>query len=233
MSQKAWNEAYSQPQTNLWTGQPSWFAKFIRAYLPACGQVLDLGAGPGQDSRFFAGLGYKVVSTDFSEAALRLNTSLIPANLKSKISLQQLDITRDFPFADACFEVVYAHLCLHYFNMDTTHRIISEISRVLKTGGIFAFMVNSTGDTEYGQGPFIEEDYYLVGKYTKRYFNTTTAGKLVTGFETIVLDNYGEAFWQSRKGVHNLIRFVGRKTGEINNTLIPTFSHQREKGLTL
>jgi SAM-dependent methyltransferase len=214
MSQSGWDRHYSSYRKRDWTEQSSWFAKFTRAYFPVRGRVLELGAGEGQDSRFFARSGYELVSTDFSEAALKLNASLTPDNLKSKILLKQLDMTYDFPFDDVFFEVVYAHLCLHYFNLATTYRIVSEISRVLKPCGIFAFMVNSTGDPEYSQGPCIEEDYFQIGKDAKRYFSTTSAGKLVTGFETIVLDNYGEAFWQSRRGVHNLVRFVGRKRGK-------------------
>jgi len=30
-------------------------------------------------------------------------------------------------------------------------------------------------------------------------------------FEIILLDNYGETYKDSAKGIHNLIRFVGRK----------------------
>jgi hypothetical protein len=84
---------------------------------------------------------------------------------------------------------------------------------ILKPGRIFAFIVNSTSDPDYGQGSCIEEDFFQIGKDTKRYFNVASARKMVSGFETIILDNRSKAYWQSRRGVHNLIRFVGRKRG--------------------
>jgi SAM-dependent methyltransferase len=210
MSQSVWDNRYSGPLRDEWTS-PSWFAQFARGYFPAQGRILELGAGAGHDSRFFAGLRYEVVSTDSSGAALKLNTSLIPDDLKPGITVRQLDITHDFPFMDAYFEVVYASLCIHYFGMVVTHHIIDEISRVLKPDGVFAFIVNSTSDPDYGQGPCIEEDFFQIGKDTKRYFNVASARKIVSGFETIILDNRGKAYWQSKHGKHNLIRFVGKK----------------------
>lgn len=211
MSQSIWDRRYTNYTKRDILEKPSIFAWFVSGYLPDRGNILELGAGNGRDSRFFAKNGFDIISTDFSEAACNLNDSLIPDDLKSRITIRRLDMTRDFPFPNVFFDIVYAHLCLHYFEATVTSAIINKVHKVLKPEGIFAFMVNSTSDPEYGQGPCLEKAYYQIGEDTKRYFNIESAKKLVSGFEIVILDNLGEAYWQTERGAHNLIRFIGKK----------------------
>ncbi len=211
MSQSVWDRRYTNYTKRDILEKPSIFARFVSGYLPDRGHILELGAGNGHDSRFFARNGFDIISTDFSEAACNLNDSLMPDDLKSRITIRRLDMTHDFPFPDIFFDIVYAHLSLHYFNIIVSRHIISEIGRIIRTGGTFAFMVNSTSDPEYGQGPYLEKDYYQIGEDTKRYFSIESAEKLASGFEIVVLDDLGEAYWQTERGAHNLIRFIGTK----------------------
>jgi SAM-dependent methyltransferase len=211
VAQSVWDRRYANYTKRDILEKPSIFARFVSGYLPDRGNIIELGAGNGRDSRFFARNGFEIISTDFSEAACNLNNSLMPDDLKSRITIRQLDMTNDFPFPDVYFDIVYAHLSLHYFSMPVTRHIISEIGRILRAGGIFAYLVNSTSDPEYGQGPRLEEDYYQIGEDTKRYFSIESAEKLASGFEIMVLDDLGEAYWQSERGAHNLIRFIGKK----------------------
>jgi len=211
LSQSVWDRRYANYTKHDPIEKPSIFARFVLSFLPNSGYILELGAGNGRDSRFFARNGFEIISTDFSKAACNLNINRIPDSLKPRIAIRRLDMTIDLPFSDDFFDIVYAHLSLHYFSSAVTRHIINEISRVLKPEGIFAFMVNSTSDPEYGQGSLIEDDYYRIGEDTKRYFSIMSAEKLVTGLEILVLDNLGEAYWQSERGAHNLIRFIGKK----------------------
>jgi SAM-dependent methyltransferase len=108
--------------------------------------VLDLGAGQGQDSRFFAEQGYDVVSTDLEESALEQSRAKLSNELKQNVTIQKVDLREELPSDDGSFDVVYAHLSLHYFNYETTVRLFAEISRVLKPGGVLAFFTNSVHD---------------------------------------------------------------------------------------
>lgn len=211
MSQDVWKKLHSNYKEQSWIEKPSLFAETAIKYFPKFGKVLDLGAGQGQDSRFFAEHGHEVFSTDISDLALELNRAKIPPKLKDKITVEKLDLTSDFSYPDESFDVVYAHLSLHYFDKDTTIKIFGEIERVLKPGGIFAFLVNSTSDPEYRTGQEIEEDFFKIDGMLKRYFSVETARKFVSNFDISILDNFGETYKDSAKGVHNLIRFVGIK----------------------
>ncbi len=194
-----------------WINKPNLFAIDAIKYFPKTGKILELGAGQGQDSRFFAEHGYTVVSTDYQQTALDLSREKLPEKLKDKLSFKLLDISKPFGFANAEFDVVYAHLSLHYFNEMVTRQIFSEIYRVLKPGGVLAFFTNSTSDPEYRTGTQIEPDYFQIEGMAKRYFSPQTAGKYAAAFETNLLDDKGETYKDSAKGIHNLVRYIGAK----------------------
>ena len=213
MSQSAWDRHYANFKNPSWASKPSLFALTASEYFAPEGRILELGAGCGQDTEYFAEKGYEVVSTDCSNAALEVSWERMPDNLKSSITCQQLDMNLGLPFADNSFDAVYAHLSIHYFDRQTTMRIIDEVRRLLKNGGTFAFLVNSTSDPDYGKGPRLEDDYFLIGQSKKRYFSVESVKKLVMGFQTLLLDDLGESYSKSDDGVHNLIRFIGRQSG--------------------
>jgi SAM-dependent methyltransferase len=198
-------------KTAGWIDKPALFAQDAIKYFPKTGKILDLGAGHGQDSRYFAEHGYDIVSTDFEESALELNRGKTSKKLATKISIQKLDLREPFPFTDSSFDVVYAHLSLHYFSGDQTKGIFAEIYRVLKPGGTIAFFTNSTNDPEYGTGPELERDYFMIEGLAKRYFSVESAGQYAAAFQVKLLDNKGETYKDAAKGIHHLIRFIGTK----------------------
>lgn len=117
----------------------------------------------------------------------------------------------ELQFEDASFDVVYAHLSLHYFDYETTVRLIGEVQRVLKPGGVFAFFVNSVHDPEYNTGEKLEDDYFQIDKTAKRYFSVETARAFTRYFDVSLLDDLGETYKDRAIGVHNLVRFIGTR----------------------
>lgn len=206
-----WSDLHKSYSAADWIDKPSLFAETAITYFPKTGKVLDLGAGQGQDSRFFAEHGYEVVSTDLEQSALDLGKVKITPDIQGRITQRIVDLRHELPFESREFDVVYAHLSLHYFDAETTRRLFSEIHRVLKPGGTFAFFTNSTSDPEYGTGTQLEENYFQVGNAAKRYFSVATARVTAQFFEIMLLDNHGETYKDAAKGVHNLIRFIGTK----------------------
>ena len=65
MVNKHWQTKRKEYKSSDWSAQPSIFVQFVNDYLPNKGKILELGAGIGQDTRYFADKGYEVVSTDF------------------------------------------------------------------------------------------------------------------------------------------------------------------------
>jgi len=205
-----WSDLHKNYKDRSWIDIPSIFAEQAVEYFPGRGKLLELGAGQAQDSRFFATKGYDVTATDIEDSALEIaRTKASDSSLQ--LELKKVDLRDALPFKDESFSVVYAHLSLHYFDRKTTLALMQEIQRVLKPGGILAFLVNSVNDPEYKSGEQLEPDYFQIGKASKRFFSTETTGEFTEGFEIKLLDELGETYKDRDKGVHNLVRFIGSK----------------------
>lgn len=191
--------------------KPTKFAHEVISYLPKAGTLLDLGAGQGQDSRFFAQRGFKVTSTDLTPAALEISKTLAEKE-NLPITFREVDVSKKLPFKDGKFAVVYSHMALHYFNKETTQKIFAEISRVLEPGGILATLVNTSEDPETTDPDFKEiEPGFLENPagIRKRYFSVSSMSDLTKDhFAEIILDNKGKTY---KDDTETLIRFIGRK----------------------
>lgn len=203
-----WNKKHFEAEELASMHEHSVFTEWTIQYFPKRGRILELGAGTGGDTLFLIRQGFEIVATDFSKPALDELERKVSKN--NQLETKQFDLSNPFPFKDGVFDVVYAHLVLHYFNRQTTQQIYDEIFRVLKSGGIVAVLLNSITDPEYGTGKELEEDYFDVpNKGAKRYFSIETLKPFISKFEIITLDNKGSDLRRDHK--EDLIRFIGRK----------------------
>jgi SAM-dependent methyltransferase len=206
-----WKKKHELYQKQGWINKPSIFAEEVIEYLPKSGTVLCLGEGQGQDGRFFASRGYRVTSTDISESALEINRNKIKEEKTKNITVEKLDLREKFPYKYNSFDIVYAHLAVQYFDTKTTTQIFKEVQRVLKPDGVVAVLVNSVDDPEYNTGKKIENDLFETEGFQKRFFSVNSMKEFSKNFQTMLLDNNGRTYKDEAKGVHNLIRFIGRK----------------------
>jgi hypothetical protein len=65
-----WLSAFQGPSLDRQPTTPSEFATWVEPQLGPDAKVIDLGAGAGRDSFYFAGQGHHVVATDYSRPAL-------------------------------------------------------------------------------------------------------------------------------------------------------------------
>lgn len=205
-----WVNLHNFYKTTDWIGKPNIFAEEVLEYFPAKGKILCLGDGQGQDGRFFAGRGYDVVSTDISGSAMEINLQKISEENIKNIEVKELNLEEDFPFQDETFDIVYAHLSLHYFPEEVTVNIFKKIEKVLKRGGIFAAFVNSVNDPEFNTGSRLEQEYFEIEGVKKRFFSIYSMDYFARDFRVILLDDKGKTYKDEAKGVHNLVRFVGK-----------------------
>jgi SAM-dependent methyltransferase len=210
-SQDVWADLHKHYRMQDWIDKPSLFAAQVIDYFPAKSDILELGAGLGQDSHFFAAYGLNVIATDLEQTLLDIDNRKESADVHDRVQFMQMDMSKPFPCEDNSFDVVYAHLSLHYFDKATTKHIFAEIERVLKPQGWLAFLVNSTSDPEYNTGTLIEPDFFQIDRTAKRYFSVESVAEFVQRFDARILDDKGETYKDSMKGVHHLIRFLGQK----------------------
>ena len=97
--------------------------------------TLDVGCGGGILAEEFAAMGFQVTGIDPSEPSL--NTARQHAQSK-RLSIQYLQGTGEsIPFADNSYSVVYC--CDVLEHVRDLPRVIAEIYRVTKPGGVFFF----------------------------------------------------------------------------------------------
>ncbi len=164
---KYWDQTYKK-YLNEDVKYDDWLDKYQYILSTCQTNVLDFGSGTGNDTLYLVERGYSVLACDYSKVALQILKKNV-RNAKTKL----LDISKTLPFSDDSFDVVIADLSLHYFDEKTTEKIMRELKRILTPHGHLIARVNSLNDINFGagQGQKIEENYYFVDGYNKRFFN--------------------------------------------------------------
>ncbi len=194
-----------------WAHMPTPFSKDVLKYIGKNSRILELGTGTGQDAIWFSSQGMNVTATDaqdtfFSAIEEKAN------NQKLTLALKIQNVTDTFDFKDNEFDLVYAHLVIHYFDDDEMTQIVTEIQRVLKPNGIVAVLVNSTKDPEYSS-ELATNGIITNGNVKKRYFSVETLEQQFGNFTTLLLDDKGNTVKDDLIGNGGLIRYIGRSNG--------------------
>lgn len=120
--------------------------------------ILDLGAGLGRHSIFFAKQGFSVSAIDLSDYGMN--------NLKEWAEKESLNIDirvgdmNALPYADNSFDCVFAYHVISHTDTLGAKKVISEIERVLKQGGeIYTSMCSKEAwEFEKAEFPKIDEN---------------------------------------------------------------------------
>jgi len=132
--------------------------------------ILDLGSGRSRDSIFFAQNGLIVTALDVSRSGLESIQREINRKKIKNIKLVCQDL-RKLKFPNNSFDVIYAHLSLHYFDDKTTTKIFNKLYKMLKKKGLFFVKCKSTDDAKYGKGKKLEDNLYVLKGHIRRFFD--------------------------------------------------------------
>ena len=142
--------------------------RYIEKYLKAGDKILDIGAGAGEYSLYFARKGYEVSALELADANIAAFKKKLTRD--DKIDLVQgnaLDLSR---YADKSFDIVLLFGPLYHLQNDADkQRCISGAKRVCKDGGkiFFAFISNDfVFLTEFQY----DVNYFSSGDYDKETF---------------------------------------------------------------
>lgn len=156
--------------------------------------VLELGAGQGRDSLFFARHGLDVICLDYSQAAVeRLRSRAAAEGLSDRIEAVARDLRLPLPFADGSVEGCYSHMlyCMN-FKAGQVETLNEEIHRVLKPGGLNILTVRHTGDPHFGKGTDHGDDRFEIGGFIVRFFDRAQIERLAAGFDLVDLSEFEE-----------------------------------------
>lgn len=206
-NQEHWESKIAAYLNEEWSQKPSPFVRLAAKYFKPSGRVLELGAGAGQDGLWLEKQGFAVTLTDGNTSAFDV---IAQKSIKHTKPIA-MDVTGEFPFEDATFDVVYAQLVLHYFDDETMNRIMNEAHRVLGQDGVIAIMVNTIEDPEYTSDPTAHNGFIETDKLLKRYFSIESLAPFVGKFKPIVFDNRGRTPKDDAVGNSGMIQFIGEK----------------------
>ena len=97
-------------------------------------QILDLCCGSGQVTRFLVNFSENVTGLDASPYL----SSDAQKNVPNATYIKAF--AEDMPFADNLFDVVHTSAALHEMQPEQLRKIIAEVYRVLKPGGVFTLV---------------------------------------------------------------------------------------------
>ncbi len=192
-----WVDAYgATPEPGV---RQSAFVAPCLARLAPNSRILELGCGGGADGEAFAQAGHHVIATDFVPAVVEANRERLAQY--PNLTFRTMRIDEPYPFADASFDAVYAHLTLHYFRNDITTAILTEIHRVLAPGGVLLFACKSPADPGYGKGVEIEPDMFDFHGKVRHFFSQDYARELLADrFKIIAIESHRGKLYRQRAG---------------------------------
>lgn len=183
---EVWNKVYKSD--NAFFGQEaSNFALlcFNHMKMNNVRRVLEIGAGHGRDTIFFASNGIEVDAVDYSVIAVEILDRLAKEK-RQPIKPRVFDVKSALPFPNGYFDAVYSHMLLNMrFSLEDLHFIFSEIRRVLKPKGFNFFSVRNHNDKSYGKGIEVDKGIYDINGYQVRFFTEKEIQDLMEGFEML------------------------------------------------
>jgi len=156
--------------------------------------VLELGAGLGRDSIYFAINSIKLKALDYSSSAIEIINQKIDRNDLSKlISTKLFDVRKKLPFKDNSFEACYSHMlyCMAMTSKELKY-LNDEIYRILKPNGINIYTVRHVEDGDFKKGIHRGENLYENDGFIVHFFSKETVNHLLKGFENLLIEKFEE-----------------------------------------
>ena len=157
-------------------------------------KIIELGAGLGRDTLFFAKNLIHITALDYSPSAIKIINKKAEKNkLSNLISTKIFDVRKKLPFENnsikACFSHMLYCMALSTFDLENLN---NEICRILKPGGINIYTVRHSGDDDYKNGVHVVENLYKNDGFIVHFFSEEKVRKISDGFNVINIESFEE-----------------------------------------
>ena len=156
--------------------------------------IVELGAGLGRDTIFFAKNNIKVEALDYSKTAVTsIKKKVEELNLSEFVSTKVFDVRKKLPFKNNSIQGIFSHMlyCMSLKNLEVQN-LNSEILRVLVKGGVNIYTVRNFEDGDYKNGVHIEDESYQNDGFIINFFSKKKIENLLVGFSNMKIDRFNE-----------------------------------------
>ena len=157
-------------------------------------EIVELGAGLGRDTVFFAENKIKVEALDYSPTAIKIiKKKVIDNNFSKLVSTKYFDVRDKLPYKNNSIKGIFSHMlyCMALTDSDIK-KLNSEILRVLKPGGINIYTVRHVNDGDYMRGIHRGDDMYENDGFIVNFFSKKKVKSLLTGFKNLSITELEE-----------------------------------------
>jgi SAM-dependent methyltransferase len=190
-----WNQKFTQNMDMFGTEPSNPAKKTLEVYQSEkASRILELGAGQGRDTIYFAKNDLQVDVLDYSpEGVNAILQKAETAKLAKMVSAQCHDVRKPLPYKDQSFDGCYSHMlfCMA-FSTQELEQLCEEVRRVLKPGGLCIYTVRHTGDADYQNGVHRGEDLWESGGFIVHFFDRQKVQHLAKGFEIVDIEEFEE-----------------------------------------
>ena len=156
--------------------------------------ILELGAGQGRDTLFFAQNGFHIKVLDYSKTAIdNIIKKAKALKLDNLITGQVYDVRNLLPIKDKKFGGCFSHML---YSMALTSKelefLSNEIHRVLNDKGLNIYTARNIKDTDYKKGIHRGEELYENQGFIVHFFSKEKIKKLSKGFKILNIDSFVE-----------------------------------------
>jgi SAM-dependent methyltransferase len=156
--------------------------------------VLELGAGQGRDTLYLARQGLQVTAFDYAAGAVETIAAKVDAaGLTDLVTVARHDARQQLPLRDASIDASYSHMlfCMALTTAEL-ERLVGELHRVLRPGGLVVYTARTTADAHFGAGMPRGDDMYEHGGFIVHFFDRALIERLATTFELIDVSDFDE-----------------------------------------
>ena len=157
-------------------------------------KIIELGAGLGRDSIYFAKNFIFVEALDYSKTSIEsITDKSIKLNLTNLIKPKFFDVRKKLPYEDNSIEACFSHMlyCMALSNYDLEN-LNNEICRVLKPGAINIYTARHTEDGDYKNGIYRGKDLYENDGFIVHFFSKEKINQFSNGFEILDIEKFEE-----------------------------------------
>ena len=156
--------------------------------------VLELGAGQGRDTLYLARRGFQVHALDYAvEGIEAIEGKADTEGLGDRVIVGLHDVRQRLPVADAAFDASYSHMLLCMaLTTPELERLVGDVRRVLRPGGLVVYTVRTTDDAHYGTGIARGDDMYEHGGFVVHFFDRALIDRLAAGFMLVDVTEFTE-----------------------------------------